>query len=64
MPEDATTICSTWLVPIAASGTKPDTSISGTENSAPPAPDSPEPKPESAPMPSSSACCAAPRPSR
>jgi hypothetical protein len=64
LPEAATMICSTWLVPIAASGTKPSTIMSGTEKSAPPAPESPEPKPASAPTPTSSACCPAPRPSR
>src|SRR5688572_12488764 len=64
VPDNATMICSTWLVPMAASGTKPSTIIIGTENSAPPAPDSPEPNPASAPTQASSACCAAPRPSR
>src|SRR5262245_57304187 len=64
VPDAATTICSTWLVPTAASGTKPSAIIIGTENSAPPAPESPEPKPASAPTPASNACCAGPRPSR
>ena len=39
--------------------------ISGTENSGPPAPEKPEPKPETAPTPASSHVLAgAPRPSR
>src|SRR3990170_2846356 len=37
--------------------------MNGTENSGPPAPDRPEPKPEAAPTPASSACSRQPRPS-
>ena len=50
MPAAAEKICNTWLVPIAESGAKPDSTISGTENSGPPAPENPEPNPAAAPI--------------
>jgi hypothetical protein len=64
VPNTAATICSTWLVPTAARGTKPASTIIGTEKSGPPAPDSPEPNPDTAPTPASSARSPGVRPSR
>ena len=64
VPKTAATICSTWLVPTAASGTNPASTIIGTEKSGPPAPDSPEPNPDAAPTPTSIARSPGARPSR
>ena len=63
-PEVAATICSTWLVATAVSGTYRRITISGTEKSGPPAPEKPEPKPAAAPTEASSHLSPRPRPSR
>jgi hypothetical protein len=64
VPNAAAKICSTWLVPTAASGTNPVSTMIGTENSGPPAPDSPDPNPDTAPTPRSIARSPGPCPSR
>jgi len=63
-PEVAATICSTWLVATAVSGTYRRITISGMEKSGPPAPEKPEPKPAAAPTDASSHFSPRARPSR
>lgn len=56
VPDVAATIWRTWLVPTAVRAGNPNSTISGTDKTGPPAPVSPEPKPAIEPIPARTDC--------